>query len=349
MKISILLLTGALLAGCATTNAEPAATSSPVRLVAADAHGAVLMDAGAEAFTGVDRSGKVVWTDKQAYTQDAEPRCTGSCPDTTFFAARPHPATPAGFREVTAAGSTEHPLSAQVPAQAVLTARSASDAVLVTGDPELWVLRTDGTVLRLPVGTADLAWVEDSAGTTAIALPRDPEAANGRLLRFRRDELGWRAVGDPIPSSGAWDGCLGGPGGLNMITGPGASVLTDTGRAELHTDLPRAAECVAGHRSGVVLRRTMDGVGAHRTAVRGVDVQGRQTWSRDYPARVTVAVNPEGTLVAVVQGTVLELFGATGNRLDRRAGVLAARFTPDGELVTVGADHRIGRDTPGSR
>lgn len=325
---TIVLLCVLLVPACSATTSEPPA-GEPV-LVSADSAGAVLMDDKSGSYRGVDRTGREIWSNTEAYAAGAEARCLKQCPDVVLSR---FPLV----RQIIE--GTASAFTADGRALGVLAARSPADVVAVAensaGGAELHVRRTNGERLSRPVPTNEMAWAENPSRTAAVALPRNPDAG-GKVHAFRRDAHGWRLVDDRLSSDGVWDACVAGDGELAVVTGPGAFMITDLRhRRELHTDLGEVAECVLGRQGGAVVRRTMSGDGAKRTEIRGIGTDGRQTWSRDLRAEAQLSAHPDGHVIALVHSGKLELVDSTGRTVSTQDGVASARFTADGELVTV--------------
>jgi hypothetical protein len=331
------LLAGALLVSCAP---EPtAAQATSLVLLAADDDGALLTDGDTQTLRGFDRTGREIWSDAEVFVRGTTARCLGRCPDAVLLA---DPRVPtATTRQVVAGVRSAFPVGLSGD-RLLLSVRSATDFVTVEQDPSgaaaVHIHRADGKTLAVPVPTTDLLWQENPAGTVAMALPADPDTAAGTVLSFRHDDRGWLPTKIRFPSAGLWDACVAGDGELALLPGPGAVMIVGGGhRVPVRTDLAEVAECVLGRDGGAVVHRSLSSDGAVRTEVRGVDTEGRQTWSRDYRVEAQLATNPAGSLVAVTGGGRLELVDTTGTMRSTMDDVVAARFTPAGRLVTVSA------------
>ena len=96
-----------------------------------------------------------------------------------------------------------------------------------------------------------------------------------------------------------------------------------------------------GARGGTVVQRAASTLGVLRTAVRGFDLTGGQTWSRDYDGEAFAATDPSGRFTAVAHDDLLDLLDTTGTVVRTEKDVRSALFTGDGELVTVSMSGRL--------
>ena len=135
---------------------------------------------------------------------------------------------------------------------------------------------------------------------------------------------------------------MAGAGQMVALVGEEPALLLDgTRRVPIRTDLMSAGECAFGTAGGVVVQRSVDQAGRRRTLVRGVDLRGRQTWSRNLDGEVSVAADPSGRRFALAYDSVLELLDAEGGTVARHDGVDSALFTASGELVTVSPSGQV--------
>jgi hypothetical protein len=314
-------------------------------LLVATPDGAIVVDPSAEAFRGFDRSGAAVWTDDQALRAGAQVSCLERCPDAVFsggFDSAAQDLPPyqmvAGRREPFPVSTAHH--------RRVLAARSPSDAVVAEGeaDGRSWirVLRPPAGELRVPVPGAAAVWSENPSRTVAVTLSRQPGAPDAALLWAQRDAQGWSLVDSHLPAGGAWGACVAGEGEAVLLVGPQPTLVLDRQRSvPVRTDLGDAGECTLGRSGGTVLQRSMGPGTDRRTAVRGIDLEGRQTWSRDYPEEVFAATDPSGDFVALTHDETLELLDREGRTVATRRNVESAAFTAGEELVTVSPDGQV--------
>ncbi|MFC7718160.1 hypothetical protein [Nonomuraea recticatena] len=172
------------LTGCSAATAQPEPDARPPAIVAVSAEGVVVADNRAEAFYGLDRSGRELWRDPAAYAGGADVICQARCPKPVFSgsAEAPDP-EPRSLSGVFAQSDAR--------IRRVLTARDASDAVIVESDGaeegSLRLIRPSGKDLRIPLNGA-FSWAEDASRTTAVA------TSGKQALWFRHDRRGWRKV-----------------------------------------------------------------------------------------------------------------------------------------------------------
>ncbi|MFF4986344.1 hypothetical protein ACFY19_04105 [Streptosporangium saharense] len=332
-----LMVAAVLTGGCAAVEpTRPSAQPPPTpTIVAVSSDGVVVADPGSGSYRGYSSRGEPRWTDREAYRQGAEVVCAARCPDAVLSA--PAGDVPTWRRPMghAALGGAE--------GKRVLSVRGPSDAVLAEGG-WLTLLRKGVRRTRIPIpGAAGLLWVEDPARSAALIAYDDPDVAGADIRWFRRDRHGWRPTGRTVPAAGVWGACLADGGDLTVLTGPGARMLVNGRTVPLLTDLKVAAECAAGRDGAVVLDRWVDERGVRHTAVRGVGVDGRQTWARELATEVTVAAEPDGRRFVLVHDGTAEIVDARGRTTSRFGGVVAAAFARKGELVTLDAGARPGR------
>ncbi|WP_158894745.1 hypothetical protein [Amycolatopsis anabasis] len=331
-----------LAAGCSAASTTPPAAEhagaegagrAAFVLVAADDNGAVVYEAGG-ILRGVDRSGKQVWSDRRALQVGADADCLARCPDAVF----------SGVDTTTETGPEPWQVVSGVPApfggpsQRVLTAASVSDAVLATRS-FLRILRPGGVEERIPVDGRGLAWAESPDRTVAVAYSL---ISTQPLLRFRRHADGWHSMAAGPPVGPAVDGCVAPGGRPTVVTGENPVLLGNGDRRlPLRTDLRSVGECAFGTAGGIVLERSLGPEGRRQTAIRGVDLGGNQTWTRNVSAEALVAGAPSGQLFAVAQRNTLELVDGTGATTATTVDVASARFTASGTLVTVSTNGNV--------
>jgi hypothetical protein len=312
------------------------------RLVAVSPEGAIVADPSTATFVGFERSGRQLWADHEAMAAGAEVSCLAQCPDAVFsgtFAENgPDPAP----RRIVAGQSSQLDIStARI--RRVLDARSLSDAVIVESAPgEGSWLRVVPSGTRIPVASAGMVWAQNPERTEAVALSRNEDSSQEHVLRFQHAEGGWRLVDDLAPRGKAWGACVAGHNGPILLVGEEpALLLAGHRRLPLHTDLPIPGECSLSAVGGVVLNRTINGAGQRNTSVRGIDLAGLQTWSRDLSGEAFVAIHPANGLVALTHDGRLELVDSQGHSHGVRDSVASAMFTASGELVTIGLDGKV--------
>jgi hypothetical protein len=329
-----------LASGCATP-AEPPAVHEPSvhLLLTATAGGAVLLDLKSNVYIGVDRDGRRVWTDRDAYARGASVVCAGGCPDAVVSGAyRDDPTEPAPLLYT---GGTPAPFAVpHAKRRTVLTARSSGDAVVAETDGQgaSWLhLVRPGGAERIPLNAPEAGWFESPDGTTALLLPRVP-SGTATVRWFVRDSGGWRATGYSFNAVELRDACVVRDGRTALLAGPQPLLVLDrTGTVPVRTDLPVVSECSLGERGGVVLARSFHGP-RHRTDVRGIGLDGAQTWSRGYDSQAAVATDPSGERVAIAHDGILEVFDRAGQLVRGEPDVEGVRFTAEGQLVVVGPD-----------
>jgi hypothetical protein len=233
------------------TKARPSGGDVAPSILAASADGTIVADPGSESYRGYTSAGRLAWEDHEAYRREADVVCSARCPDAVFSAPPGEGAPDLAPWLRTGGGAT--PLQISQPAvRSVLTMRGPADAVVVEaargGGDRIRLIRPDGKGTHLTIeSAADLLWVENPAGSLALAVHEDASTAQGRkILSFERDRRGWRPAGRPMPGDGIWGACVAGHGEFVVLTGPEATLLVDGRPVPLRTDLRTVGECAAG-------------------------------------------------------------------------------------------------------
>jgi hypothetical protein len=321
-------------AGPAAAPATPPPTGHLLMTVTAD--GAVVLERMSGTYVGVDRTGGRVWTDPDAFARGASVVCVGRCPDAVVSGTAPGESSEPAPLLYT--GGVPAPFAVPEAARrTVLAARSAGDAVVVETDAAgasvIRLVRSGGDQ-RVAVSTPRVGWFESPDGTAAVLLPRVPSGP-ATVRWFGRDGAGWRATGSEFAAARLRDACVARDGTTALLTGPEPRLVRDRTRTiPVRTDLPVVSECALGERGGAVLARSFRGSRRH-TDVRGVGLDGVQTWSRDYDCEAAVATDPSGERTAIAHDGVLEVLDRTGRVIRGEAGVEGVRFTAAGQLVVV--------------
>lgn len=325
-KLTVLVSGLGLVAGCAAAGpGQPADQGKATHvLVVADDTGAIVFDTTG-VLHGINRDGTEAWSDRRALTVGADARCLAHCPDAIFSGVN----DPIDSWQVVAGHNTPF-----APATRVLTARSTSDAVFVNGS-DLRITRPDGTE-EIPVGTG-IAWAENADHTAAVTYSTDTA---GPVRRFAHTSDGWHRLPDGPPVDQSWAACVAGP--TTVVTGA-KPVIVQEGQSALpvRTDLRSVGECAFGTAGGVVLERSMDGGQRRRTAIRGVDQRGQQTWARDVLGEASVSAAPDGQRFALAANGKLDVVDGAGKTVTGRPDVASARFTASGTLVTVSPNGHV--------
>lgn len=337
----------AVVAACASAPDRPPTTPADdfmraPQLIAATSDGAIVADPNTAAFLGFERSGRQVWANHEAMAAGAEVSCMAQCPDAVFSGTldrnNPDPAP----RKIVAGQSSQLDIST-APTRRVLDARSPSDAVIVESEPGKgsW-LRVIPSDTRIPISGTSMVWAQNPQRTEAVAFSRSRDSSQEHVLRFQRAESGWRLVDDLTPRGKAWGACVAGHNGPILLVGEEPALLLDGHRrVPLHTDLHVPGECGLSTAGGAVLSRSVNGAGERSTSIRGIDLTGRQTWSRNLRGEAFVAMHPSNGLVALTHHGKLELLDSQGHTQSIRDSIASAMFTASGELVTVGSDGKV--------
>ncbi|MGH3809854.1 MAG: hypothetical protein ACRDRU_25190, partial [Pseudonocardiaceae bacterium] len=263
------------------------------RLIAAGSGGAIVADPRTAAFLGFERSGRQVWADHEAMAAGAEVSCMARCPDVIFSGAFDQNGPDPAPRKIVAGQSSQLDIST-AHIRRVLDARSLSDAVIVESEPGegAW-LRVIPSGTRIPISGTSMVWAQNLERTEAVAFSSSEGSSQEHVLRFQRAENGWRLSDDLGPRGRAWGACVASQNGPILLVGEEPALLLDGHRrVPLHTDLPAPGECSLGAVGGVVLNRSINGVGERSTFVRGIDLTGRQTWSRNLSGEAFAAMHP---------------------------------------------------------
>ncbi|WP_329091626.1 hypothetical protein [Streptosporangium sp. NBC_01469] len=308
-RAGIFGLVAVLVSGC-TAGAGEAGTSRPLRIMAASGEGAVLFDPATGAMSGHLRSGGRAWQDRESAESGANVTCVARCPDVAVSQ------TPADERPAMApfllTGKGRSPFAVSAAERAhVLSARSVTDAVVeeADGSGHSWirVARPGGTD-RVKAGHRGYQWVESTDGNVGFAFPWRAEKPASYLLRFVRGADGWRLSTSAAKTVA--EACV-------------AVAIADRG------------ECVTGDRAAAVVTRSMDGQGGFATTVRGLGPDGRIAWRREFATEAGVTAHPTGPSIGISDGDTFTLLDPGGRTVRERSGVMAARFTPQGELVLL--------------
>jgi hypothetical protein len=344
-RIAALAVFAALVAGCSAPAGDGADLADPpahrtkgLRIVAATADGAVVLDLDAATYTGIDRAGSRIWTETEQARQGAAVQCLTRCPQAVLSGAGSSSGrspAPMLFTSATAAPFT----TSSAYRQQVLTARSATDAVVEETDERgrsgLRILRGGGEQ-RIELPEPEPVWAESPDGSVALSFPRSDAVAQPVLRWFVRDADGWRLADDKDARGQAWGACVADGGQFAILAGGEPSVVLDRKRhVPVHTDLKAVSECGIGRQGGVVLERAASSDGQFRTAVRGIGLDGAQSWARDYDTEAVVTVDPSGRHTAIAHDGEMEVLDLAGKTVRTEPGTAAARFTPDGELMTA--------------
>ncbi len=316
--------------GCSAATAQPEPDARPPAIVAVSAEGVVVADNRAEAFYGLDRSGRELWRDPAAYAGGADVICQARCPNPVFSgsAEAPDP-EPRSLSGVFARSDAR--------IRRVLTARDASDAVIVESDGSetgsLRLIRPSGKDVRIPLNGA-FSWAEDASRTTAVA------TSGKQALWFRHDRRGWRKVAgntfdEPVRSLCA-------SGAISVVKGERAYVLTGSGKpVPIITSLPVVAGCAAGTQGLVVYAHWRDEGGRRFTGISGVDSLGKQTWSREIADEAQIRAHPSGTTFVITYGGAAEVIDPAGRTVARHSGTASAAYTADGELALLTTEGKL--------
>lgn len=343
--VPILTTLTLLAAGCTapTTQSDPDPAAQSRRserflLLAATSDGAVALDVAAAKLIGFDRSGARVWTDENGPANGSGVVCLARCPDAIVSGPGSADGPAPSPVLITATTMTPFPVPSAV-RQRVLSARSATDAVIeetdAAGSGWLRIIRGH-TSERVALPAPGVVWAESPDAKLAVTFPATAAAAKSTITWYAHDGSGWRPTGEQVDRGRLWEACVADGGAVALVTGWDAALLLDrTRRVKLRTDLPAPGECAVGLRSGAVTQRSVDDRGQVRTMIRGIDLDGAQTWTRDYESEALVAVSPSGDHIAIVNDLTLDLIGKTGKGTRTIRGVRAARFTATGELVTA--------------
>ncbi|MBP2320539.1 hypothetical protein JOF56_000924 [Kibdelosporangium banguiense] len=323
-----------LVAACsAAGTGQPTKDTTLFTLIQASSSGAIVLDNAGASLLGFDRSGTRTWTDQQALQVGADVSCAAQCPDAVFSGgADPTSPDPQPW-QITAGRNTPMSISATA-TRRILAYQNPTDAVLVEGSPDkgwwLRVIRPDGTDQRIPVPNPGVAWSANPQRTEAVAIAES-------VLRFRHTQNGWQLTDDTAPADQSWGACVAGEGPNQVIAlvGKEPALLTGGKRISIQTDLGGAGECALGTTGGLVLQREVSQTQQHRTKIRGIDLQGKQTWSKDLPGEASIAANPTGTNFAIATQGKLELIDPNGTTISTQDQVASATYTPTGELVTI--------------
>lgn len=312
------------LTGCSTATAQPEPAARPLAIVAVSAEGAVVADNRGGAFYGLDRAGREVWRDTAAYSEGADVVCQARCPDPVFSGAAEGPDPEP--RSLSGAFA-----KSDAPIKRVLTARDASDAVIVESDGSdkgrLRLIRPKGKEKRIPMDSG-FSWAEDASRTIAVA------STGKQVLWFRHDRRGWRetsrnTIGEPARAI-----CTSGT--TAVVTGEHAYLLTPLGKpVPITTSLEAVAGCAAGTKGLVVYAHWKDGKDKRFTGIRGVDPLGKQTWTREIADEAQIRAHPSGATFVITYGGTAEVVDGSGRSVAAHPGTASAAYTADGALALL--------------
>lgn len=355
--------TAVALAAAAAGCTAPARTTAPPEdrapvIIDADRYGVVFLDVAAVRYVGVRRDGTVAWRVPAGDHDPAPVMCLDRCPDAVLSGSAASLISPAipDPEPVLMMDGRAHPIAAlTAPKRWVLTARSADDLVVHTGNGkgQWWLEIRHGTgTERVPVGGSRTSWREDTDGRYGLAVsaadrgsavagaaaPSPTGAGPAYEVRwFERDDAGWRVTGSPAKVAGA-AACLHPDGSRALLIGQRPALLDRTGTRAPVTDLERAGTCALTRAGGIVADLTR-GVGGSRSALRVFDDAGTVTWRAETAEPVAVAADPTGARVGYVAGDILvEIDPRTGAVLRTTGQTRAARYDGSGGIVLVHPD-----------
>jgi hypothetical protein len=336
-----------LAAGCTSAESPSPPIKAGLVLLAATGDGAVAVDRSTDSFVGFDRSGAQVWSEPAALKAGATFVCLQQCPEAilSFGYAGQGP-----DRMPKRVGSTTvDPLTvSSAHRHRVLAARSADDMVIEetdqAGKASIRLIAPGQRELSVEVSHPDQVWLESPDRSSAMAFTRIPGASGATIQWFTRDASGWRPTGHALSRGTASNGCLGDAGAIALIGGRSPALIVQRQRrVEVRIDLPTVGECGIGSQGGVVVGRSSSGDGQVRTAVRGIDLQGMQTWARDFAGEALVTADRSGARTAIAYNGTLEVLDAAGNVTHSEPEVGSALFTENGELVVATLSGKVRR------
>ncbi|GIH08300.1 hypothetical protein Rhe02_63670 [Rhizocola hellebori] len=349
-RIAVALAVAA--AGC-TTPARPAAPPAdraPV-IIDADQYGVIFLDVAAVRYVGVRRDGTVAWRVPAGDRDPAPVMCLDRCPDAVLSGSAASLISPAmpDPEPVLMVDGRAHPIATlTAPKRWVLTARSADDLVVHTGDRngQWWLeIRHGANTERVSVGGPRTSWREDADGRYGLAVsaagavtPGPTGAGPAYEARwFERDDAGWRVTGSPVQVAGG-TACLHPDGSQALLIGQRPVLLDRTGAQTPVTDLERAGTCALTRAGGIVADLTR-AVSGSRSALRVFDAAGKVTWSAETAQPVAVVADPAGARVGYVAGdSLIEIDPLTGAVLRTTGQTRAARYDGSGGVVVVHTD-----------
>ncbi|WP_117214964.1 hypothetical protein [Allorhizocola rhizosphaerae] len=346
-SVAVAMLAG----GCTSAELPP---PTPIKaglvLLAATDEGAVAVDRSTNSLVGFDRSGSQVWSEPAALKAGATFACLRQCPDAILSYGYVGQGPDRAPKRV--GSTTVDPLQvSKAHHHRVLAARSADDMVIEeTDEAGRTTLRLVGPgqrELSVEVSHQDQVWLETVDRSHAMAFTRIPGASGATIQWFTRDASGWRPTGDALPRGTASNGCLGDGGAVALIAGRSSALIVQRQRrVELRVDLHSAGECGIGPHGGVVVGRSISGDGQVRTAVRGIDLQGSQTWARDFAGEALIAAEHSGARTAIAYNGILEILDTAGNVAYSEPDIGSALFAENGELVVATLSGKVRRLPP---
>ncbi|MFE0464358.1 hypothetical protein ACFW1A_34410 [Kitasatospora sp. NPDC058965] len=153
-RLCAALLTAVLLTAVASctrsTPAPPPAYAAGTVIVAADGHGAVLMDPATNTFTGITADGAKAWTEKDLTTSGVT--CVRACPDAVLSGAGPVGSAVPGNDLVWHIGSGRQDVAPPTADFQIVRAESASDYLAVDADSLRSVRDGRSSTAPLPAG-----------------------------------------------------------------------------------------------------------------------------------------------------------------------------------------------------
>jgi len=354
IRVAVVLVAATLVAtvaACTRPSQRPAGTPGrppTARLVAADPHGAVLLDERGQ-YVGVTRDGSIAWREPAGVRTYRVVSCLARCPDAVLSASL-DAANAAAIADPVprlVVGGQWRPLDALVGTKRrILTAESVEEFVLAGGEPAGggWIeMHHPGVpVRRLPVGGFDSSWQRsaDSRHALVITSVVGDNVSGNEARWLTHTGPGWRPVGAVMRVTGV-TACVTPDGSRALLLGQRPAVLDRDGNQRSLTDLDSAGACAWARSGGIVAELSAAGDGL-RSRVRVVDDEDAVRWWQDVAGEVSVTADPTGSRVAYQADRVLhEIDTQRGVELRTIPGVQAARYDAHGDLVTIADDGAV--------
>lgn len=287
---------------------EQRPTAPSARLLAADSHGAIVIDGQPLEIRGVDRSGDVLW--RKEPDGDGDVSCSVRCPDIT-------PPAGAGY-----------------PRQRVLAADGVTSVIVNEGPGigsiSVWAGHT--RTAEIPVAAGPTTWRATSDNSAAVAV------TGTEVRTFVRTSSGWQPR-DTVHKSTSGFACVA-PGGAATIIADPAPTLLGRRRVELpYTEYGSACDFAA---NGAIIAENSVSADGARTRIATVTRGGRLLWSRAFDTEVRVHADATSDQVLLVHDGVVSVRTLHGVESATHADADDARFDEHGDVVIV---DRAGRVT----
>ncbi len=312
---------------------RPDLAQEPSYLVAADAHGVVVLDAQHQAYRGVSRDGATSWTSTRAFADGDTLVCARRCPRAVASG---------GLDALNGIGTptvTPIPLgglSATFPAAFKTTVAAIDEhgSVLVQADTAgaAWVLNGQE---KTTTGTAQVAVVPSSGGQRLIV--GDLPSGETVLRALTPVEDGWHL--GPQHTGKGFFGCAGTGDRLAYQDATGV-LVAHSGSSRHVSSMTDAGECSFTSTGLVIAQFTAGGTGT-TSVLETTDSHGTPRWHQKMSGEARVSGNPTTDEFVATDGKTARVFTLAGHLKRAIKNVRHAVYLPSGHLVVLDTDGTV--------